>query len=312
MRVLLVLVLVAGVHTAFSQPTGYREATIRASVSVDPLWCKPVSGGYDRPFEFRASDKVQCDGEVAPLNPDFARQRVIFWSVGGDCHVKAVVKVFQSDAERRIRVITNALYGGCRASGHLAGAIVIDKPPAGYRVSVEDVSVDEDKQNGFALPPPPPMVVINEVRSVKQLDFNDCLPLTGESRWMISTEEHLSRNLEGKQNEKECGEKIASNGIDLGTRTLIGVSFQSGFCGVPEGLKLSVQTEVSSDRRNYVVVKARYNDPKPTCDKWTTHPVWLVVPKVDAGFILEVDAKPLSRDHEPRVAPQKPIEWIEK
>lgn len=61
-----------------------------------------------------------------------------------------------------------------------------------------------------------------------------------------------------------------------------------------------------------MVVKAIYNDPRPSCDKWTTFPVWLVVPKVETGYLLEVDAKPVSRAHEPRVVPEEPIEWIER
>lgn len=309
MRVFFLLVLV--VVAASAQPSDHREVPIRASVKVDALWCKPAGGGYDTPFVFRETEKSECEAAVSDLKADFASQRLIHWSIAGDCYLKSAVKAFRNDTERRVRVIVNKIYGGCRASGRLAGVIAVDKPPSGYRVSVEEVGVDEGSQRSFAFPPPPPTVRYEDV-SYRQLDLNECLPLLGQSRWMISKEDHLKRNLDGKPNEKECRDKLAASKIDLNTSTLIGVSFQSGFCGEPEGLKLSVMNEISSDRRNFVVVKALHNEAKPPCDRWTTHPVWLVVPKVASGFVLEVDAKTHSRANEPRENAKEPIEWTEK
>lgn len=172
------------------QPPDYREVAIRASAILDPLWCKPAGGGYDQPLEFRTTHKAKCEAEVAWLKADFAHQRVIHWWVGGDCHMKAAVKVFRSDEARRVRVVVKKIYGGCRASGHLAGAVVIDKPPAGYQVSLEVVGVGEGGENGFVFPSVPSTVRYQEVPH-RRIDLSECLPLTGDSRRMITSREHL-------------------------------------------------------------------------------------------------------------------------
>lgn len=48
---------------------------------------------------------------------------------------------------------------------------------------------------------------------------------------MISSEEHLTRNLAGQSNEKVCREKVAEAKLNLTTSTLLGVRFFSGYCG---------------------------------------------------------------------------------
>lgn len=282
---------------SFAQPEHYNEIPISQGWMADAIRCRPESGGYDRPPTFIEFYKKECEAAVANLNVNYETSRLLYWSAGSDCHMRVVVKLFRSDVEKRIRLVLNNIYGGCRAGGWRAGWIVIDKPPAGYTVSINEVQIDRihginNDGTEFLFPPPPPVVMIEDVE-LRTVDFADCLPLNGQSRWVVSSQEHLDAALENKPNAAECRAKLRNLNIDLSQQTLAGASFATGHCGAPKGLELSMTKETSTNpRENRYVLKAVYDDPTKPCASWNTFPAWFVIPKMTPGGHFDVDARP--------------------
>ena len=173
--------------------------------------------------------RKECETAVANLNVNYETSRLLYWSAASDCHMRVAVKLFRSDVEKRVRLVLNNIYGGCRAGGWRAGWVVIDKPPAGYTVSIDEVKIDRihginDGGTGFVFPLPPSIVTIENVE-LRSVDLADCLPLTGQSRWILSSQEHLDAAFENKPNDSECRERLKNLKIDLSQQTLAGASF---------------------------------------------------------------------------------------
>lgn len=310
---LFALILLAS--AAYGQPSHYRQITPVGSAVSDAIRCNPRSGGYDVSPTFNEMYREQCLNELKDTGFERTGMRLIRWNAAGDCHLRTAVKVFRSDSDKRVRVVVNKIYGGCRAGGWRAGWIVLEAPPKGYLVSVEEVSIDRihntDVSDKFFFPSSPPVVTIDNV-DVTETDLANCLPLTGQSRWVISSKEVLDNALVGKANEAECRERLALMKIDFNERTLIGVSFATGYCTTPPSLKMSVIKETSTNKRNNTyVVQARYDGPKASCHAFITYPVWMLITKIAEGYGLEVDARRNSIADAPRNVERK-IEWLEE
>jgi hypothetical protein len=316
-KVIIILVVLFAAAASFAQADHYNEIPITQGRMADAIRCRPESGGYDRPPTFTEFYKKECEAAVAVLNVNYETSRLLYWSASSDCHMRVVVKLFRSDVEKRVRLVLNNIYGGCRASGRRAGWVVIDKPPAGYTVSIDEVGIDRihginDDGTGFVFPSPL-SVVTSENVEFRSVDFADCLPLTGQSRWILSSQEHLDAAFENRPNAAECREKLKNLNIDLSQQTFAGASFATGYCDRPNGLELSMTKETSTNpRENRYVLKAVYDDPTKPCASWTTFPVWFVIPKMTPGQHFDVDARPRSKTNEPREDQRnKPVGWIE-
>jgi hypothetical protein len=136
----------------FAQAADYHEIRPVKSVELDPLHC--VAGNQvDGPLPTHE----KCITAIRSLDYDLLTQTLVLWEARSDRNMRVKVKVFRSDSERRIRVIINNIYGGSKASGQKGGALTVEKPPAGYIVSIEEIHVDrmndvEDRDIEFKLP----------------------------------------------------------------------------------------------------------------------------------------------------------------
>lgn len=317
--VLLVFAPIVLASSSYAQkPAHYREVAPLASVRTDALWCRPKSGGYDTPPVFGHTNGEKCQETIDSLKFDPASQRLIHWSSGGDCHLQVGVKVFKSDVDKRVRVVLNTTYGGCRAAGWKAGWVLIDKPEKGYLVSVENVDIDEihraedrKDRSDFRFPSPPSVITSQQIET-RNVDVAGCLPLTGTSQWIIPSKDVLDRALESA--DQSCRDRLREMNIDFAKQSLVGASFQSGYCGRPDELSYSFIKETSTDRReNAYVLKINYADVprEKMCETYTTYPQWVIAPKIDSGYRFVVDARRNSVAHLPRNVEEK-IEWKEE
>jgi hypothetical protein len=137
---------------AFAQTADYYEIQPVKSVELDPLRCV-AANQVDGPLPTHE----KCITAIRSLDYDLLTQTLILWEARSDRNMRVKIKVFRSDSERRIRVIINNIYGGSKASGQRGGALTLEKPPAGYTVSIEEIHVDrvneiEDRDTEFKLP----------------------------------------------------------------------------------------------------------------------------------------------------------------
>jgi hypothetical protein len=113
-----------------------------------------------------------------------------------------------------------------------------------------------------------------------------CLPTTGQSQWIISTDDHLDKALTGDTNELRCREHVKTLNIDFAEKTLVHYRFASGYCGRPAGLEFDAIKETSSNAvENRLLLIVGFDGPGDDyCKTWTTYPLWALVPKLPAGY----------------------------
>lgn len=283
----------------FAQPAGYVEVPHRGIIATQPFGCFLEPGFYDAAKLKAAAKKPNCS-DLAKLGIDSQKESLVYYRVGSDCHMRVAVKVFRVDAEKKFKVFINNIYGGCRAGGTRAGWLVFEKMPPGYNVDMSVVMVDRVHEassapDGFVFPKPPSTVKRETLATPTEIDLKGCLPLTGQSRWVIQHDGHLQTAIGHGEDVARCRDVFDQLDLDFTKFTLAGFSFASGHCERPPGLQFELVKETSSDSyENRFVLTATFDEPKGNyCKTWTTYPVWLLVPKLpaDFGFSFDVTQK---------------------
>lgn len=296
MRVFLITMILTFAASAFGQPSGWVEVPQKRHLPTDRFGCWLDSGLYDRDRLRAAMDKTaNCKERLAGLDVDHQKESLIYYHAGSDCHMRVAINVFRVDSEQKYKFILNNIYGGCRAGGWRSGFVVIDKIPPGYSLEMHEVRIDRIhgpiREESFAFPLPP-SVTKRESLETRQVYLADCLPLTGQSQWILRSREHIERALADKPNSTKCLDRIDDLDLDLSTHMLAGFSFASGYCWRPAGLELSAVSETSSDpTENRFVVTASFDEPRVPCRAWNTWPVWLIVPRLPDGYRMSFEAK---------------------
>lgn len=280
---------------ANAQPAGYTEVSSFQSAPSRKLGCYQLKEGVIDAAKLAELRKIPNCVEHIPEFTNAGDQTLVYYSVGSDCHMKVVVKVFRVDLEKKYKVIINNIYGGCRAGGHRSGWVAFEKLPEDYQVEVKEVRVDRlhygDDDTQFTFPKPPTTKSQTPV-SIREVDLGECLIMTGQSQWILANREALDKALSDEK--AQCRENVDRLGLDLSKEALVGYSFQSGYCHRPIGLEFSAIHESSSDpKEDRLMIKAQYREVGDAyCKIWTTYPVWLIVEKPAGHVRYEFFAEP--------------------
>lgn len=290
-----VLFIVFGSFTTYAQlPAGYFEIQGKRP-AISPFdergygGCFLVDGGIvDEAMLKPLMERKECADEIKALAVDLKKETLIAYRVGGDCHMSIRHKLFRNDDEKKLLLVVNNLYGGCRAGGSRKGWIVLDKLPADYTLDIKIVRVDKihginaENPGEFKFPKQPSNIkpVLMESREV---DMKGCLPMTGQSRWILSKGEHLKEALDTSLKDKECREHFASLAIDFDKYVLAGYNLRTGHCSAPP-----VQAKIYNDAgENRYIIDFEYDEPRGSCHALIYHPVWLLVPRVLETYSFE-------------------------
>jgi len=283
--------------SAFAQPEGYVEIPFSGTAVDRTVGCVQLKDGrYDADMIEELRKFENCRKHIPEGDIDLASRTLVRWSAGSDCHMRVVVKVFRVDVEQKYKVIVNNIYGGCRAGGSRSGWITFERLPQNYSVEMIEVRVDrfhfDDREDVFKFPSPP-QTISRERIDITEVDLKDCLPLSGQSQWVINSEAVLSDAIKRSAGRLSCTDHVRDLGIDFTKTTLIGYSFASGHCERPPGLIFEATSETSNDRsKNRYVVTASFDDAgnKP-CPTWKSYSVWLMLPKLPTGFAIDFKAE---------------------
>jgi hypothetical protein len=297
--VLLFTLLIGGILGAAAQlPDGYTEVKLAYGSDNylfgiggrNDCWIRQ-DGIYDEAqLKPLLADK-ECAESVKAMNIDFAKQTLVGWSAGGDCHMSVRLKVFRSEAEKKYLVIINNIYGGCRAGGSRSGWIVLDKIPSDYTLGVKEVRVDRihginDDGKDFYFPKQPSNIKPVLIES-REIDVKNCLPMDRQSQWILIKDEFLQTALEGKG--RECKQHFKDLAIDFNKYTLAGYNVNSGDCHRPLDLAQRVFDDAGEKR---YVMEISYSRPSyGSCHVPRWHSVWALVPKLPGDYSFEFAIK---------------------
>lgn len=296
--ILLFAIVAGGILSALAQlPEGYAEVTPVKGWPADraggrACWIRE-SGVYDEAkLKLLLTDK-ECAESVKALNVDLTKQTLVGWSAQSDCHMQVRTRVFRSDADKKYLVIINNIYGGCRAGGSRSGWIVLDKIRSDHTLEVQEVRVDRIHGiNGdgkdFYFPKPPSNIKPVPIES-HNIDVKGCLPLSGQSQWILIKDEFLQTALEGKG--RECRRYFKDLGINFDKYTLAGYNVNTGDCERPADLLQRVFDDAGEKR---YVMEISFSRPSyRSCHVPTWHAVWALVPKLPADYSFEFAIKPI-------------------
>lgn len=303
-RILFLLVLSICLATAGSQavkaqlPEGYTEVTPQRGFPTQGpgRGSAPCSinenGVHDKEKLQKLYFRKECEDSIKALNLDLTKQTLVGYSVGSDCHMQVKIRTYRSDREKKYLTIINNIYGGCRAGGWRSGWIILDKLPDGFTLEVKEVKVDRihgpDRDDAFQFPKLPTGIP-PEVLESREVDIQGCLPLTGQSQWVLIKPEFLLAAIDRFPEQKaECAAIFEKLNIDFQTYDLAGYNLNTGDCNRPAGIQQRVVKDYDE-----LVYRLELTYPRRTgsCHVITHHPVWVLVPKPPAGYSFRIEAK---------------------
>lgn len=228
---------------------------------------------------------ARCANLRKTLEVDFEKQTLISFSVRGDCFVSADAKIFRSDAEKKYTVKIRKRDGGCRAAGSYQNWLVIEKIPADYKVGFDEMIVKEyagwNEKDVF------PFVMSRETLAAKQIDLKGCIQTIFTKQFVIKDEAAYLKTIRNDASRDFCLKNLEK--IDFGKRSLVGIDINSGYCGIPAGLKYKVVKD--SEKKQYLL-DISYDDPKySVCRAVSQYDLWLLVPKLPEGYEVKFEVK---------------------
>lgn len=221
-----------------------------------------------------------CENLGKLINVNFQIESLITYRVGGDCMVSADAKVFRSDAAKKYTVRIRNLWGGCRAGGSYQGWLVTEKIRAGYTVEFSEtrgeIYTDWKEKDVMRLFTPESA----EKLETRAIDLKGCIRIYGQNQFVIKDNETYLKEMRDDMSRDRCLKNLEK--IDFDKHTLLGIDINSGYCGIPAGLRY--ETVKDTENKQYLF-NISYIDPRgQVCRAMSEYDLWALVPKLPAGY----------------------------
>ncbi len=260
----------------------YTENTVYTEESFNKL----VAGSKD------------CSDLPSLLKPDFKKQTLIGFHLGGDCFMRAAAKVVRSDKEKIFTVRIKNIWGGCRAGGSFNGWLLVDKIPADYRVRFSKTRVEKyldgdgtGAEEVFELLPKQTPVFLE----TREIDLKGCVSLRFKAyQSVISDNDTFLKAIRNDASRDRCLKDIEK--IDFSRHTLLGVNINSGYCRRPVGLEYKT---VKDEAKKLYTLQVSYAGPHGVCRAMSSYDLWVLVPKMPDGYEAVFEVKAVDGKEEP-------------
>jgi hypothetical protein len=240
--------------------------------------------------------RKDCANLGPRLDVDFQQETLIGFKVYGDCFVRAAAKVFRHDHAKKYTVRIKNISGGCRATGAFQGWLVVEKTRPGYEVEFVETRIDfneeisDDEEISFltlqTAQKTKPVSVL-EILQTGSIDLKGCIQTVFNQQFVIKDRETYLKTIRRDASRDWCLENLEK--IDFDKNTLLGLEINSGYCGLPAGLKY--QTVKNEAEKQYRLTIS-YIDPQgQVCRALSQYDLWLLVPKLPAGYAVIFDLK---------------------
>ena len=260
------------------------EVTILNGISTMQTLCFGVNNKIVDEKEFNDLKKDPRCKLLTGLNVNFAKNTLISYSVGGDCHMRVDTDVFRNDNSKTYRVIINNYWGRCRAGGRHRGWLVINKIPVDYKLKFEVKLIEH-------LPwekPKPFRNTSNEFIKTEHVDLKGCVPMYRQDQYIINDKETYLKLLRRDTQTESCI-KNAKN-LNFDKFTYLGIQINSGYCRYPLGLEYKT---IKNPHTKKYTLKISYIDPgNQTCRALSRYDLWVKVPKLPLRYKVKFEISP--------------------
>jgi uncharacterized protein YbdZ (MbtH family) len=119
----------------------------------------------------------------------------------------------------------------------------------------------------------------------RAFEMKGCIQTIYTKQFVITDNASYLKTIRDDASRAACLKKLEK--IDFAKHTLLGIDINSGYCGIPAGLKY--QTVKDEAKKQYIVTIS-YLDPKyEVCRAVSQYDLWLLVPKLPAGYDVKFE-----------------------
>ncbi len=120
----------------------------------------------------------------------------------------------------------------------------------------------------------------------RQFDMRNCIQTIFKEQFVITDNEAFLKAIRNDASRERCLKELEK--IDFAKHSLLGVSIDSGYCGMPVGLEYKA---VKDETKKQYVVEISWLGPGGICRALSQYDLWLLVPKLPEDFEVRFDAK---------------------
>jgi hypothetical protein len=120
----------------------------------------------------------------------------------------------------------------------------------------------------------------------RQIDLKGCIRTFFGDQFIIKTRETFLKKIGSDASRNKCLKDFGK--LDFGKNTLLGIELNTGYCGVPLGLKSQA---VKNETEKQYVIKISYLEPRGTCRALSQYDLWLLVPKLPDDYTVKFEVK---------------------
>jgi len=114
----------------------------------------------------------------------------------------------------------------------------------------------------------------------RAFEMKGCIQTIYTKQFVITDSESYLKSIRNDASRAACLKNLEK--IDFDKHTLLGIDINSGYCGVPVGLKY--QTVKDEAKKQYLLTIS-YIDPRGSvCRAMSQYDLWLLVPKLPEGY----------------------------
>ena len=170
--------------------------------------CYPTNNLVVTKQEFKKLLNDEKCSLLKSFEVDFSRHTLINYSVGGDCFMRITDKIFRNDKTRTFTIEVKNYWGRCRAGGSYQSWRVIDKIPAGYKIELKEIQIDDirerDKISFDSGATTLPKLSSIKYIETKEIDLNGCIPMYHQNHLVIKDRASYLREIRSDAQANKC------------------------------------------------------------------------------------------------------------
>ena len=283
----ILFVIFAGAVSAFAQNVEVKEILLNA----DQSRCFRMTGNsvIDAAKFEEIVKRKGCETLKESLQIDLEKHTLISYHVGGDCMMRLRKNVSRDDSEKKLVVEIFNIWGGCRAGGRLSGLLAVDKIPSDFTIEFVVHLVEEDTRGGIAERETGeiPASQNDNLLKTREISLAGCIQTFTAKEFAITSNKQLLNAIRKDASRESCLENLEN--IDFDRFSLLGMNINSGYCRRPLELRHQV---FKDDFNQKYLLSITYKEPRGVCRAISSYDLWILVPKLPAGYTVDFSAEP--------------------
>jgi hypothetical protein len=280
-----------------AQPAGGEiEVPIIQKFGGRDFGCRAAATG-NAVIDEETFNRIISEKDCAPLgklfNVNFDDESLITFTTSNECLVRAAARVTRNDQIKKYTIRIRSISGDCSAAGGRSyqGWLVIEKIRPNYKVEFSETKAAQSgvsEKKDFSAPAgsqTKTFAAALGLLKTRPVNLKGCIQTFRKTQHVIRDRETFLKTIRADAGRNWCLENLET--IDFEQHSLLGIAIDSGYCGVPSGLKYQVIKD--AEKKRYLL-HISYIDPgRAICRALRLYDLWLLVPRVPPDYEVEFE-----------------------